>query len=610
MSNKDIIQFQDLVSHLPKLIKKLPSIIEGTRLLRLQDKSTPMGIGLCLENATERNPNGIAILYRNVRLSYDMFNRWTNQVAHALRSLGIKKGDTIVLFIENRPELLAYAAGIAKLGAVSAMVNTHLTGDSLRHSIQLVEPKLIIVGAELLDVYESIRESLRSQERKEAYLPDHNTYLDPGTCPKNYLPIAQIIREFPAHNPDSSKTIYSHDACFYIYTSGTTGLPKAGIFSHGRWIKLYGGIGKITLTLNQNDVLYCALPLYHSTALCVCWSAVLAGASGFAIRRKFSASKFWLDAKQYHATCIAYIGELCRYLISQPEDLRDRDHPVTKMIGNGLRPYLWSGFKQRFNIQEVYEFYGASDGNIGFTNLFNFDNTVGFSPNRYAIVKYNRDTDEPIRNVKGRVERVRQGEVGLLISQINDRDPLDGYTEKRQTEKVIVKNAFESGDRWFNTGDLLRDLGWRHAQFVDRIGDTFRWKGENVSTMEVENILVEFPLIREAVVYGVEIPKTEGRAGMAAITLEPGLTFDAIEIDELYDFLKAKLPGYAIPLFLRIQSSLSTTSTFKYVKTKLQDEAYDLRKVLESILVLRPQIGYVILDQTMYEQIISGEMQL
>ena len=391
------------------------------------------------------------------------------------------------------------------------------------------------------------------------------------------------------------------DPCFLIYTSGTTGLPKASIMSHGKWIKAYGGFGHSGLTLNNQDVLYLTLPCYHNNAVTVCWSAALAGGAAIALRRKFSASAFWADVQRYQATCFGYIGELCRYLLNQPETAAEKNNSLRCMIGNGLRPSIWAEFKARFGVEQITEFYASSEGNIGFTNVFNFDNTVGFSPATYAIVRYDLENDQAVRGKKGFLEKAKKGEAGLLISEISAKWPFDGYTDPAKSEAAILRNVFKKGDAWFNTGDLMRDIGCKHAQFVDRLGDTFRWKGENVSTTEVENVLGAFPGVEDAVVYGVEIPGTNGRCGMAALRLSEGQPLDGAA---LAAHLDAELPVYAAPLFIRLLGEVETTGTFKYKKADLKQAAYDPTRVQEPLWVRLPgESCFTLLDHALFSAI-------
>ncbi|MAR92213.1 MAG: long-chain-acyl-CoA synthetase [Pseudomonadota bacterium] len=606
-SKNDVITWSMMLKKTPFIVRNLPKLVKGLRVGNIKDPTQPCGLGWTFEQAVKRNPRGSAILYENTRFSYDEFNQWSNRIAHFLMSQGIKKGDVVGVLIENRPELLATVLGLAKIGAVSAMLNTSQSGKVLVHSFNLVQPKATVVGGELSEVFDEVRAELQVEPDQIYYLADQDTTKDPGEAPQGYRNLAQESAPSPTHNPDSTNRIYYDDPCFYIYTSGTTGLPKAGVFKHGRWMKSYGGFGIMAMRLGPRDVLYSTLPLYHATGLCVCWGSAIAGASGFAIRRKFSATNFWRDVRKYNATAIGYVGELCRYLLDQPVRSDDANNPVRKMIGNGLRPNVWMPFKQRFGIEDIIELYAASDGNIGFTNIFNFDNTVGFSPMSWALVEYDKEKEEPVRGPDGFMRKVSKGGQGLLIAEINDKAPLDGYTDPEKTKKVVLTDVFEKGDRWFNTGDMLRDIGFGHTQFVDRLGDTFRWKGENVSTTEVENIVSGYSQLSEAVVYGVEIPNTNGRAGMAAIT--PAVPPEELDFKDLARYLNANLPPYAVPLFVRIKQQMDTTGTFKYQKSHLKEEGFDPAKTHgEPVYALLPGSDtYTLMDDATLAAIHSGE---
>lgn len=308
--------------------------------------------------------------------------------------------------------------------------------------------------------------------------------------------------------------------------------------------------------------------------------------------------------KKFDASAIGYVGELCRYLIDAPVSELERGHRVTKMIGNGMRPNIWEQFKTRFGIKEILELYASSEGNVGFTNLFNFDNTVGFSPTPYAIVEFDKENNIPVKDANGWCKKVNTGETGLLIGKITARSPFDGYTDPEKNKAVIMHDVFKHGDAYFNTGDLMRNMGFRHAQFIDRLGDTFRWKGENVSTTEVENAVSDYAKIAEAVVYGVEIPNTNGRAGMAAITLLPNMQLTEADLTQMATEFKKCLPAYAVPLFLRVQLQLQTTGTFKYQKNSLKEQAFDPSKTEERLLVLLPNaVAYCDLTADIFKQI-------
>jgi len=583
----DLIGFADVAERLPKFINKIPNLLSGLKQAYIRTPNSPAGLGLAFERATKNNPYGDALLFEEQRYSYKELNNWANQIAHFYLSIGIKKGDTVTVMVENRPELLATIIAFAKLGVTSALVNTSQTGKVLAHSINLVKPVAIVVGEECRVAVDEIRQDLAIQPENFHWFADQETQKDAGKAPKGYINLAEVLEQFPKFNVPTTHSVKGKDGLFYIYTSGTTGLPKAVIFSNSRWTLAYGTYGHV-LNLNEDDVMYCTLPLYHATGMVVCWCGAIAGSSAFAIRRKYSTSAFWTDVQKFNASAIGYVGELCRYLMDAPASENDHKHRVTKMIGNGMRPNIWGKFKERFGIQEILELYASSEGNVGFSNIFNFDNTVGFSPTPYAIVQFDKEKNEAVRDNKGFCTKVQKGEVGLLIGKITKRSPFDGYTDPEKNKSVIMNDVFKKGDSYFITGDLVRDIGFRHAQFVDRLGDTFRWKGENVSTTEVENICSEYPKITEAVVYGVEIPNTNGRAGMAAITLHDGQELTEQDLSQMVSDFKKNLPAYAVPVFLRIQEVVETTGTFKYQKNKLKEQAFDPAKTSDRLLVLLP----------------------
>lgn len=572
-TSNDTITWSMMLRKLPSIAKAIPRVVKGMKAANVKDPAQACGLGWSFEQATLRNPDGPALLQGDVTLSYSEVNQWANRIAHHLIGQGIGKGDVVAVFIENRSELLVTILAVAKVGAISALLNTSQTRDTLVHSVNLVAPVAIIVGEELVPAYLAVRDRVSIKADRTWFVADQDTSRQPGIAPEGFVNLMTASLDDASDNPASSRQIFFDDPCFYIYTSGTTGLPKAGVFKHGRWMRSSASFGMIALDMRPEDVVYCTLPLYHATGLCVCWGSAVSGASGFAIRRKFSASQFWNDARKYRATTIGYVGELCRYLVDQPPSADDSRHDVKKMIGNGLRPGAWSEFKTRFAVNHICELYAASDGNIGFTNILNFDNTIGFSLMSWELVAYDHDSGAPIRQANGLMRKVAKGEQGLLLAKIDDKAPLDGYTDPQKTAKVVLEDVFEKGDRYFNTGDLLRNIGFGHAQFVDRLGDTYRWKGENVSTTEVENILLQHPLISEAVAYGVEIRNTNGRAGMAAIT--PAESLATLDFSELLAFAREQMPAYAVPLFLRVKVKMETTGTFKYQKTRLKDEAFD-----------------------------------
>ncbi|WNF45310.1 long-chain-acyl-CoA synthetase [Pseudomonas sp. SG20056] len=601
MSQTDLISPLRFLTRLPQHLPRVPRMLRGLYYAGIRNREKNLSLAWALERAAQQHPQRPALLDESRSLSYAQFNAWANRLAWAFKAEGVRHGSVVAVMLENRLELLAILAALSKLGAVGALVNTTQRGKVLAHSLNLVKPGFMLIGEELLTAFNEVAEQLDNPQTPHYWVADQDCLSDAGQAPAGWTNLMQLARSQASDNPPDSAKVQMKDPCFLIYTSGTTGLPKASIMSHGKWIKAYGGFGHSGLTLNNQDVLYLTLPCYHNNAVTVCWSAALAGGAAIALRRKFSASAFWADVQRYQATCFGYIGELCRYLLNQPETAAEKNNSLRCMIGNGLRPSIWAEFKARFGVEQITEFYASSEGNIGFTNVFNFDNTVGFSPATYAIVRYDLENDQAVRGKKGFLEKAKKGEAGLLISEISAKWPFDGYTDPAKSEAAILRNVFKKGDAWFNTGDLMRDIGCKHAQFVDRLGDTFRWKGENVSTTEVENVLGAFPGVEDAVVYGVEIPGTNGRCGMAALRLSEGQHLDGTA---LAAHLDAELPVYAAPLFIRLLGEVETTGTFKYKKADLKQAAYDPTRVQEPLWVRLPgESCFTPLDHALFSAI-------
>ncbi|MFY9179921.1 MAG: long-chain-acyl-CoA synthetase [Venatoribacter sp.] len=562
-------------------------------------------IGLLLEKHAAATPNNVAIHYQNEKVTYKELNERANQISHHLTAIGIKSGDTVGIFFENRPEDLVAVMATVKLGAIAGMLNTSQRGDVLEHSLNLIKAKAILVGEEMLDNLATVADRLSNDLKDRIYY-----VADEGKvpCPPQYKDLSEAIAKQPKTNPDSTAKVQMFQPCYYIFTSGTTGLPKASVMTHYRWFKSMAGMGLASMRMRSDDILYVSLPLYHNNALTVSMAAVLGAGAGVAIARKFSVSRFWDDIRHYDATAFCYIGELCRYLLNTKETNQDQNHRVRTIIGNGLRNDIWMEFKQRFNIPHINEFYGASECNLVFTNALNLDKTAGICPLSYDIVQYDIENDEPVRNAKGFMISIKKGQTGLLITEINDKQPFDGYTDEEATNKKVFRNVFKQGDAWFNTGDLVFNQGFKHVAFADRLGDTFRWKGENVATTEVESMLMDFDGIEHAVAYGVEVPNTDGRAGMASITLKVGTELD---FKALTEHLREKLPVYAIPLFLRIREQEEITGTFKYRKVELKEEAYHLAKVSEPIYILTGKDAhYELMNATHETAINNGSLSL
>jgi fatty-acyl-CoA synthase len=594
------IRLFDLAGGAMAMAPDLPQIASNLFGLVTLRKSSRQSLGKVFERCVEAYPDNAALLFEDRSYTYAELNEWANQMAHALTLRGVRKGDCVGLVMENRPELVAGVLATVKLGAVAGLVNTNQKNETLLHSLKLLKARVLVIGQECLS---AVREAMGTKTLKDmnvVWVP----HSDKDRQPAGMDNLLELAAQRPSTNPRSTQEVLASDPCFYIFTSGTTGMPKASIMTHFRWLSAMNGFGS-ALRLKPDDVFYCCLPLYHNNALTVSWGSVLSAGATLALDKKFSASKFWDRVRHYNATAFSYIGELLRYLLNRPAHHNDQNHTIRLITGNGLRPELWERFERRFGIDRIHEFYGASESNIGFINIFGQRNTVGFTPMPFAIVQCDPVTEEPSRKSNGRMVRVKTGEVGLLVSEISDRHPFDGYTDEQASEKKLLRDVFKKGDCWFNSGDLVRSQGWQHIQFVDRLGDTFRWKGENVATSEVEGVLALADSIEHAVVYGVSVAGHDGRAGMAAISLKPNFEFDG---EFLAHHMRSRLPAYAVPVFLRIRTEQDTTGTFKYQKSQLKKDGFSPDTVSDPLYALLDGgSSYERLSADIYADVIAGK---
>lgn len=584
----------DLATRLPALVMDAPVILRGalTGLAVLPTSRT--SIATVFQQRAARYPDRVFIRFEDETITYRQANETANRYAAVLAERGVRRGQVVGIMLRNSPEVVLVMLAAVKCGAVAGMLNYNQRAELLAHSIGLLDAAVVVCEADLI---EPIVDS-----GAEVAGPGGSATSTEGLMSVQNL--ALLAEGRPAANPQSAGEVQARDPAFYIFTSGTTGHPKASVMTHQRWLRALAGFSGLGLRLRGNDTLYCALPLYHNNALTVALSSVIDAGATLALGKSFSVSRFWDEVIAVDATAFIYIGELCRYLLNQPAKPTDRAHRVRVIVGNGLRPDIWDEFTERFGIKRVVEFYAASEGNTAFINIFNIPKSTGINPLPLAYVEYDPETGEPVRDGAGRVRRVPAGQPGLLISPVTRLSPFDGYTDKAASEKKLVRNAFKDGDVWFNTGDVMCPQGMGHAAFADRLGDTFRWKGENVATTDVEAPLAADPAVEECTVFGVEVPDTGGRAGMAAVKLRDGAQFDGKALaNRLYD----ALPGYSVPLFIRIVASLETTSTFKSRKVDLRTEAYG-PEVSDPLYVLcGREDGYVPFYQGYPAEVAAGK---
>ncbi|WP_282124070.1 long-chain-acyl-CoA synthetase [Algibacter mikhailovii] len=596
--NKHTIKLSQILGKLVLLTPQLPRIIKYIKKAKNLHSDSNESIGKIIESIAAKQGDTIALRYEDDSYTYNEFNTKVNKYANYLISEGVKNGDTVIAFLENRPELLFLITACAKIGAIVSLINPNQREKVLIHSLELTKSRFYFIGEELIPYFEKVKPLLTTPEDNRYYWIADKKLND---CPKHYVNLNEVLINTNEKNPVLNQPIKAGQVYAYVFTSGTTGLPKASRQTHRKWLSTHYWFGKVNMNLNQNDVMYIPIPFYHTNALIVGWPTALAAQCTVVMRRKFSVSQFWEDVKKYNVSSFIYIGELCRYLVNAPPSKLDKTHRIKKIMGNGLRPDIWHEFKERFQIKHIFEFYGAADGNVGFTNTFNFDCTIGWCPTNYSIIKYDIENDCPIKGADNFLIPVHKGETGLLISEISETMAFDGYVNKTKNKDKILQDVFKKGDHWFNSGDLLQDIGFKHARFVDRLGDTFRWKGENVATDEVEGVLGQLESIDMCAVYGVQIPNNDGKAGMATITTHSDKDFN---INTLTEHLLNELPRYAVPIFIRLKDQISFTHTLKIKKFDLKKEGFNCD---DTIYVMLPKTNeYTILDEKLLKDINSG----
>nr|XP_033709016.1 long-chain fatty acid transport protein 6 isoform X4 [Tursiops truncatus] len=502
-----------------------------------------------------KQPQKPFIIYEGDIYTYQDVDKRSSRVAHVfLNHSTLKRGDTVALLMSNEPDFIHVWFGLAKLGCVVAFLNSNIRYVSLLHCIRSCEPRALVE-------------------------------------------VSVVFTYHPCSNMQKN----------------TQGLPKAAVICQLQAMKSSAGLWAFGCT--SNDIIYISLPLYHSAGSLLGIGGCIELGATCVLKKKFSASQFWNDCKKYNVTVFQYIGELCRYLCKQPKREGEKDHRVRLAVGNGIRSDVWREFLDRFGNIKMCELYGATEGNICFMNhtgkigsvgRANFLHKLFFA---FDLIKYDFQKDEPIRNEHSWCSRVKKGEPGLLISPVNAKNPFFGYAgNRKQTEKKLLCDVFKKGDVYFNTGDLMVQDQENFLYFWDRIGDTFRWKGENIATTEVADIVGMLDFIQDTNVYGVAVPDYEGKAGMASITLKPNMSLD---LEKVYEQVVTFLPAYACPQFLRIQEKMETTGTFKLQKFRLVEEGFSPLKISDPLYFMdKLKKSYIPLTKEIYDQIVLGKIKL
>ncbi|KAI7886071.1 acetyl-CoA synthetase-like protein [Lichtheimia hyalospora FSU 10163] len=493
-------------------------------------------------------PDRVFLVFEERKYTYRQLEVASNRLSHWLLDQNVQKGDIICMMHQNHPTFLIAFWAISKIGAIPSLINYNLSGDALLHCLTVAKSKIFLFDPLFEDQVATV-----AQEAQDGgvQLTAYGEATEFQETPCQLVPalVPSVLRQYSAEDPSEQllKGIDKKDVCFLIYTSGI--IWGAAMLSR----------------LSKNDVTYCCLPLYHAT-----------GCGTFVLARKFSATRFWDDVYNNNVTVCYYVGELCRYLMNQPHHPLENKHQVRLFFGNGMAPDIWSAFRERFHIKEVDEFYGASEGPNGVFNINKNERTAGavgyLGPLLHLfrqdlkLVKVDPVTEDPC-------DYMEPGEMLLGITTQGGRSEFHGYYKNKQaTDKKLIHDVFQKGDVYFRTGDLLKRNKEGMYYFVDRLGDTFRWKSENVATTEVTQAICKYPAIAEANVFGVTVPHMSGRAGMAALILRQGVQLD---FDDFYNHLSSQLPKYAIPVFLRFVPSMNMTGNFKQQKVAFRNEGID-----------------------------------
>ncbi len=548
-----------------------------------------------LERAADRWRGRVAIRFEGVALTYGALDAQANRFAHWALAQDLKTGDVVAILLPNRLDYLPMWFGLTKIGVIAALINNQLSGAALAHCLAISGATVCVTDETTIEAFEDVSPGLERPVKRWSI----------GDLGRGGGSLARPSRAI-------RRDLRARDTALLIYTSGTTGLPKAARITHVRAGLYMRGFAGAT-GARPGDRIYVTLPLYHAVGgLCATGAALLNGAS-INLRAGFSASHFWDDVVEGEATMFVYIGELCRYLVNQTLGPSERAHHLRLVFGNGLAADVWAVLEDRFGVPRLLEFYGATEGNV---SLINFDGTRG-ALGRVApylrglfnvvLARFDPETEAPVRGLDGFCVATAPGEVGECLGGIagGARSEYAGYVDRVESDKKVLRDAFRTSDRWFLTGDLMKRDRAGYFYFVDRVGDTFRWKGENVSTSEVERALLAVPGVKEASVYGVAVPHQDGRAGMAAVVVGEGF-----DLEVLRRRIEAALPPYAQPLFLRLTPALAKTGTFKPRKLDLVAEGFDPVVVTDPLFLRQGLGGYSPFTVALHREILNESARL
>ncbi len=605
ISVRRTLSFAEFILGVIRFLPRLPAFVaHGLKLISLARKRN-VSFWTAFRKAVTKYRDRPAVKFEGKSMSYAELEREAEKVARRFVEVGIRQGDIIYLLMESRPELVIVFLALSRIGASGAFLHPKLVGVSLERALSTLDAKGIVLGEECLESFSKVAVYPSDVSKLRFFVSDGCG----SATPPDFIDLFSFS-SCTATLPTTVPAIAGKDTAAFLFTSGTSGFPKAVAISHRRMLMSGLWFGRVLLNVRSSDTIFCPLPLYHTLGIATALPATIAKGASLAFVRRFSAKRLVSELQEMHATVLLYIGEILSYALRTPEGISDRTLSVRTLLGSGLRPHLWSEVKRRFGVQRILEIYSSTEAKGMFSNLLNIDRTVGVSFDSFAMVKFDPETGRPALNDRGRAERVSRGQVGLLLFEPSrSQKGRPGAWAKGETDDPMLKDVFRKGDVWFNTGDLVQRLGYGHAAFIDRIGDTFRWKGEMVSAREVESEMMSFTDVEDAVVAGIEIPFSDGRAGMALIVTKH--FHEQFNLKGLAEHLLGTLPRHAVPVFIKITSRLPLTETYKKKKAALKQNGYRRTASDESIFVLKAgQSAYFEVTDKLEREIEQGKIRL
>ncbi|KAM3078734.1 hypothetical protein ACMFMG_006600 [Clarireedia jacksonii] len=564
------------------LSKDINEVLKARRITRLfaeAEKNKRVCLYYLFEECVKVRPNKECIWSREVSYTWAEAYDRVNQYGHWYLSQGVKPGDLVGFYLQNSADYLLAWLGLWSIGAAPAMINHNLAGNAMVHCVKVPKVKLLLVDED---------PGLRNR------IEDEQAILEGELGIRIVIMESSVRAEIQSQKTERPEDVYregvkGNSPAALIYTSGTTGLPKACAFEVQR--AYAGGVSQAAgnSIISEDDRWYTCMPLYHGTGGITSIVNLMSGITN-CVGKKFSTSKFWDDIRDSRATWFTYVGETARYLLAAPPSPRDKDHNVRVMYGNGMRPDVWIKFRERFGVPEVGEFFNSTEGMFALLNYCRGDFLAtcvghhGLWSRRqlhdvYVPVQVDQTSGAVLRDPKtGFATRESYEKGGEILVAVPSTDAFSGYYNNQEaTSKKFERDVFKKGDLYYRTGDALRRDKDGRWFFLDRLGDTFRWKGENVSTAEVAEVLGKYDGVLEAIVYGVQLPSHDGKAGCAAVFIDPSIT--NFDFAGLLKHARKHLPKYAVPIFLRIVKEMTPIHNNKQNKVPLKEEGVDHEKV-------------------------------